>query len=384
MTVASQVKEIKAQLQSGRFTNEAAVCQGVLLPILNSLGWPVFDTTVVVPQFTLENRRVDYALCGSSIRPLIFVEVKGTGKADGADRQLFEYAFHKGVPFAILTDGREWHFYLPAEEGEYQERRVYKLDVIERDPDDAAKYLERYLKYQKVVSGEALQAAKTDYQDISKTRKISATMPQAWARLLEERDELLLELLADKVEDLCGFKPELDTCSDFIRSLSAQSKKWEIRPQEAFPSSPSRITSQEPTQPPPVLSLSAGESYTLAQLANMPLVNSKPSFLQLPDQRISTKNWSELCTKLVGWLISKGHLRHTQLPIFNAAGKHKYFINLRPEHEGTDKDGYWKQVADVFVDVKYSAPRHVANILHTLQHLNLRELDVRIALSTDR
>jgi predicted type IV restriction endonuclease len=50
--------------------------------------------------------------------------VKQVGQSDRAERQLFEYAFHDGVPMAILTDGREWNFFLPGEQGDYGERRV--------------------------------------------------------------------------------------------------------------------------------------------------------------------------------------------------------------------------------------------------------------------
>ena len=59
--------------------------------------------------------------------------MKNIGQGGGAERQLFEYSFHKGVQLAILTDGREWNFFLPAEHGNYAERSVYKLDIVERD-----------------------------------------------------------------------------------------------------------------------------------------------------------------------------------------------------------------------------------------------------------
>jgi len=59
---------------------------------------------------------------------VILIEVKQVGQSKGADRQLFEYAFHKGVPMAILTDGQEWNFFLPTEQGDYSERQLYKLD----------------------------------------------------------------------------------------------------------------------------------------------------------------------------------------------------------------------------------------------------------------
>lgn len=36
-------------------------------------------------------------------------------------------------------------FYLPAEQGDYGERRVYMLDLYERFPDEGAKTFHRYL-----------------------------------------------------------------------------------------------------------------------------------------------------------------------------------------------------------------------------------------------
>lgn len=141
------------------------------------------------------------------------------GLSESADRQLFEYAFHVGVPMAILTDGQEWSFYLPGEQGSYNERRVYKIDLLERSTDEASEILTRYLSYERTCSGEALKAARSDYQDVARYREIKATLPKAWNTLLEEQDSLLLELLADKVEDLCGYKPNLDTCSQFLENI---------------------------------------------------------------------------------------------------------------------------------------------------------------------
>jgi len=75
---------------------------------------------------------VDFALCHPPGKPVTLIEAKQIGQSDGAERQLFEYAFD-GVPMAILTDGREWNVFLPGEQGSYSERHVYKLDLMERD-----------------------------------------------------------------------------------------------------------------------------------------------------------------------------------------------------------------------------------------------------------
>ena len=216
MAIANHIEKVRQGLREGKFTSEAAVSQGILLPALYSLGWPVFDTSIVIPEFSVEGRRVDYALCHPEKRPSVFIEVKKVGLSEGADRQLFEYAFHLGVPMAILMDGQEWSFYLPGEQGRYDERRVYKLDLLERDITEAKSRLERYLSYSNVCSGAALNSARSDYQNVARVRIIETNLPKAWEALLKDQDSLLLELLAEKVEDLCGYKPDLDVCSQFL------------------------------------------------------------------------------------------------------------------------------------------------------------------------
>ncbi|MDY0088191.1 MAG: type I restriction enzyme HsdR N-terminal domain-containing protein [Coriobacteriia bacterium] len=217
MSLEAHVADVREGVRSGRFNNEAAVSQGIVLRLLQALGWPTFDTQVVSPEYALEGRRVDYALCNPPGRPAVFVEVKQIGQSDGAERQLFEYAFHTGVPMAILTDGPEWSFFLPAEQGDYRDRRVYKLDLIEREVDEVVTRLRRYLDFEAVRSGAALQAARDDYQNVSRARLIERALPEALNRLVLEEDPLLIELLADQVESLCGYKPEPDTVAVYLR-----------------------------------------------------------------------------------------------------------------------------------------------------------------------
>lgn len=218
MGLAQDIEDIRDGIKFGRFANEASVSQGIVLRILNALSWPTYDTRVVFPEYSLSGRRVDYALCHPAGKPIAFVEVKQIGQSDGAERQLFEYAFHAGVPMAILTDGQEWNFFLPAEQGDYGERRVYKLDIVERDVEECVSRLERYLRHDAITSGAAIDAARQDYRNVARERQIVSTLPAAWDRLVEDEDEMLLEIIADKVENLCGFKPDPDTVARFLKS----------------------------------------------------------------------------------------------------------------------------------------------------------------------
>lgn len=42
--------------------DEAKTKQGSILPILSVLGWDVFDTNEVIPEYSVESKKVDYSL----------------------------------------------------------------------------------------------------------------------------------------------------------------------------------------------------------------------------------------------------------------------------------------------------------------------------------
>ena len=210
---------IKQRLISGAYPNEASVSHGIVIPLLGSLGWDTSDPELVLPEFTSGKGRVDFALCCRPNRPNAFIEVKGVGRSLDGDRQLFEYAFHQGVQLCVLTDGREWSFYLPSGQGSYDERRVYRLQMDDRDTDESVRIFKRYLSFERVKSGEALEDAQRDYKDASARREAKRIIPAAWTDLVRERDDLLIELLADKAEAKSGFRPSNEEIATFLARL---------------------------------------------------------------------------------------------------------------------------------------------------------------------
>ncbi len=172
-----------------------------------------------MPEYSSGGRRVDFALCCAGRRPSLFIEVKGVGRAVDGDRQLFEYAFHEGIPLCLLTDGRDWSFYLPSGQGSYDERRVYRLQLIERPPSECARILERYLKFGRVKSGDAFEDAMRDYRDIASRREAARSLPNAWAALVNQPEDLLVDLLAEQTEAISGFRPTSAEVVRFLRAL---------------------------------------------------------------------------------------------------------------------------------------------------------------------
>ena len=219
MALESTLSDITARLRQGKFPNEQSISQGIVLRVFQELGWDSWDTNVVWPEYQTGEGRADFALCHPASKPAIFTEVKQPGKAEDAVRQALEYAFHTGVPFVVLTDGRTWSFYLPAEQGSYEDRRVYKLDLYERPPTEAAEILSRYLERARVESGEALESARKEYRSRNRRTQAKAAIPEAWRELVEKGDELLVDMLTSAVESKAGVRPDGDDVAEFLVSI---------------------------------------------------------------------------------------------------------------------------------------------------------------------
>jgi predicted type IV restriction endonuclease len=214
------INEIINGIKENQYSSEAAVSRGIAMRIFQLLNWPIYSTNIVYPEFPLKMRNVDYALCHPKNNPAVIVEVKALDKIRGGDEQLFDYAFHAGVPIAILTDGKEWHFYFPAGRGPIEERRFYKIDIMERKIEEIQNRFERYLKYENVCSGKSYEYAQEDYNNRIRMETTKQNIPIAWNKLVEERAPELIEIISEKVADICGIEASEEDIMSFLNSLT--------------------------------------------------------------------------------------------------------------------------------------------------------------------
>lgn len=199
--------------------SEAQTSQGIVLPILNNLGWDVFDTREVTPEYSMSGGRVDFALRIQEINK-VFLEIKKTSEnLENHQQQLVYYAFQQGVKLAILTNGITWQFYLPLEEGNWEQRRFFTIDLMEQSIEDAVEKFESLLSRKNIESGTAYQNAKSLYEGRQKNKIIKENLPKAWQKLISEPDEMLIELLNETLEKICGYKAESYQLTDFLQQI---------------------------------------------------------------------------------------------------------------------------------------------------------------------
>lgn len=226
--------------------DEAATKQAIILPLLHQLGWNTYNIDEVTPEFIVENRRVDYSLRLNNTNE-VFLEVKKPGEdLERFQEQLLEYSFRQGVELAVLTNGKTWWFYLPTKKSDWKTRKFYTIDIIQQEPQDVAQRFIELLSKNSVQSGKALQHAESIYKGKQRKKLIEETIPEAWNKIITEPDSLLIDLLSETTENICGFKPDSFEITQFL-------KKYEgcflLTPKEEPPAKPTKPKPQPPPLP---------------------------------------------------------------------------------------------------------------------------------------
>jgi hypothetical protein len=200
-------------------TGEEAICQGAVLPILAQLGWNSYNTREVVPQFAVGNGRVDYCLTIDGSKA-VFIEVKRANEElEKHQEQLLNYSFRAGVEIAVLTNGLIWWLYLPLLRGDWEERKFFAIDLQKQEPEATAKHFADFLSRQSIGDGSASKKARELQEGGKRVNLIKHKLPAAWQELCNEPDKQLVELLAERVERLCGHKPDSDCVGEFLAGV---------------------------------------------------------------------------------------------------------------------------------------------------------------------
>lgn len=253
MSLEEALKKAVGRIRSGALENEAQVKQAVILPILRELDWDDSEPDEFVPELSVNEGFVDYALLHAGASQ-VFIEAKRPGGLDvRAEDQLFRYAVNKGVPFLILTDGDIWDFYLAMAAGVPADRRFYRAELTRGERiSEYVDVFEKHLRKSRVVSGKARQAAERRHESNKDREKARRAIPGVWRKLLETPDEMLRDLLAEEVASACGTRPEADDVERFLKELADSGvTQTQKPPASASETSAGKAEKRPRSEPPP-------------------------------------------------------------------------------------------------------------------------------------
>ncbi len=166
--------------------DEANTCKDFILPLFELLGWNVYDRAEVTAQAQASKGKVDYAFCIQGI-PKFFLEAKAL-KADLDNprwaEQTINYAWHKGVVWAVLSD--------------FEALKVFNAELLTTSPQESLLFELKWMDYVDrfdqlyLLSKEALLENRLD-QEAERWHKKKTKIPvnerllqdmMTWRRLL--------------------------------------------------------------------------------------------------------------------------------------------------------------------------------------------------------
>lgn len=209
------IKGLKSEKKLDSLGEEATKMK-FILKALSHLGWDPFNLDEVFPEQDVGGGKVDFSLRHKNDNK-VFIEAKKVGEPlEKHQEQLLNYSFKSGVKIAVLTNGLTWWFYLPLSAGDWEQRRFYTIEINDQDAEVIANKFDDFLSQENVISGKANDNAERTHKDIKRNALIRKTMPKAWEKLVSEPDELLVELISETTEKICGLRPEDKAVEKFI------------------------------------------------------------------------------------------------------------------------------------------------------------------------
>lgn len=198
MELTDKIKALAARVEKQKDTikTEEACKNAFVMPLLNALGYDVFNPTVVVPEFTADvgvkkGEKVDYAIKSEgSIIMLVECKPCGSDLSQQHASQLYRYFSVTDARFAILTNGLQYWFYSDLDEANRMDPRPFFqfsiLDYRSSDVAELRKFTRDHFNLDEILA-------------TASTLKYSSAVQQEFRKELADPSDDVVRLFASRV-----------------------------------------------------------------------------------------------------------------------------------------------------------------------------------------
>ncbi len=213
MSIESAIKDAQEAIFEHRsiyLSNEQAVRDTLINPILNELGWNTKSLKFVVPNAPNEDGKIpDYVLLKNHKKVLV-VEAKNMS-IDLSDSQIIKqiasYCYNPGIKFGVLTNGEKWLLFNTFQANP-SERIVWKLDLIKDEIQQAIRKL-LCITYEVIEQTEQL----------SSTIRKDELLEDAWKNMVQGK-ESITAIFCESIQQKIKFEyPSVLLNPDHVRSF---------------------------------------------------------------------------------------------------------------------------------------------------------------------
>ncbi len=289
--VVEKIKEHRSFYEQ----SEMAVREGIVNPILRSLGWDTENPEEVQPNVFSKEGIPDYSLLKNN-KKVLFIEAKKLSvdivKRE-VIRQLANYCFGAGMEYGVLTNGSIWVLFRAFQKDTtIEERTVWKTDF---ENDDITATIRRL----NTISRENIGNIETLIKKLQILDKI-------WQSLLDEPKDLVKGFIP-AVDNLIkeryqGYEFPISEIEDFVKE----------RVKELIPPIGEAVIEPSPIE------TTTGRS-------------AHPREMKIGTDTYEIRNSYDILANTAEWLIRKGKLKKEDCPI--GRGPKRNLINIQPKHK---------------------------------------------------
>ena len=188
--------------------------------LLRAAGWNDTQPSEVMAEYVVGNDPVDYALAPDS-QNMVFIEAKKVTQnlTPTHVNQLRRYCLQTPVNLAVLTNGREWWFYLPMyneSSKNFRDNRFFSIDIQNANLANVERDFKKYLSKENVLGGQAAEAATKKLDGEHRKEQEQQGMVEAWNQIVAEPPEELIKLVRDLTKENCNILPGQQMVRDFL------------------------------------------------------------------------------------------------------------------------------------------------------------------------
>lgn len=133
LSLKEKIKKHRDDLQS----NETLVRYALINPLLQALGWDVSDPEEVIPEYSTEAGRPDYALKKDG-KIIAFLGAKKLHKNEEL-LQYVSYTLSEGVKYFITSDGATWEVYDAYKKGKLENKKIISWNIEKDLPEEVVR-----------------------------------------------------------------------------------------------------------------------------------------------------------------------------------------------------------------------------------------------------
>lgn len=258
MDFAQRVKDLaqRSKHASEHALTEEATKTAVIMPLIQALGFDIFNLNEVTPEFvadvgTKKGEKVDFVLKIDG-KPAILVEAKPISASLGSAQysQLFRYFSVADARLAILTNGREIWFFSDTDERNKMDKKPFFIFDLQSFDESQVKDLSRFhksvfniesvleaassLKFVKATADffrEQINNPSDDFVRLIARQMVEGSVTKAVLEQIrpvipKAIDEMIRERIQDKLN--IAFRPDLPAPVENVPQASEEGEKPDV------------------------------------------------------------------------------------------------------------------------------------------------------------